>query len=85
MPANPQAHPFHKIVDFRVDGRAPRRQSAALRLKTGQYLLVGGHDPVQCAVQVDPLFVHDDWENIVVVSPCLLKVVRVHVLLIFVR
>ena len=85
MPTNPQTHPFYKVVDFRVNGRAPRGQCAALRLELGQDLFICRRDPIERTVQIDPFFVHDDGDNIVGISPRLLDVVRVHVLVVFVR
>ena len=57
-----------------------------LRLEIGQNLSVILSEPAERAVQVHPLFIHDDGDDVMTtVSRCLLDVVRVHVLVITVR
>lgn len=85
MASNPYAHSIHILLDLRVNGGAPRGQIASLFFELGENLFIGRHDPVECTTQVDPGFFHNDGENIMVISPRLLNVVRVHVLIIYVR
>jgi hypothetical protein len=82
MAANPQTQPLYKLVNFKVNGGTPRRQSAVLLLEPGQELFISRRDPVERAIQIDTFFIHDDRNNIVVISPRLLDVVRVHILVV---
>ena len=76
MPTNPEGHPFYVTVDRGVYSRTPRGQCAALDFELGENLFIGHCNPVERTVQINPFFVHDDGDNIVILlSPSLLNVI----------
>jgi len=75
---NPASQSLHIFVDNTINIGIPRRQLVTLHLELGQDFIVVFLQPVERAIQIDALFVHDDSEDIVAtVSLSLLLVIRV--------